>query len=186
MMKNKKMWIVIGGVVVVLLYGLSTYNGLVGSNEGVDGQWAQVETVYQRRFDLIPNLVESVKGAMKQEQAIFTALAEARARYGGAQTVDAKAVAAGQVESALSRLLLVVERYPELKSSDAVQTLMAQVEGTENRIGTERKRYNDIVRDFNVRTKRFPSSVVAGIFGFAERAYFDAAPGAENAPKVAF
>lgn len=181
---KKAWWVVIAVVVVVLLYGVGTYNSLVGKNEGIDGQWAQVETQYQRRLDLIPNLVESVKGAMKQEQTIFTALADARTRYAGATTVDAKAKAAGEVESAFGRLLAIMENYPQLKSSDTVQTLMAQLEGTENRVSVERQRFNDAVRSLNVATKTFPSSLIASMAGFGERTYFEAAEGAENAPKV--
>jgi LemA protein len=183
---NKTLLAILGVVVVVGLYAFSVYNGLVTKNEAVDAQWAQVETQYQRRFDLIPNLVESVKGIMKQEQTVFTAIADARTRYAGAATVDQKAAAAGQVESALSRLLVVMENYPQLKSAETVQTLMSQLEGTENRISVERKRYNDEVRDFNLSVKRFPGSVLASLFGFKERSYFDAATGAENAPQVQF
>ncbi len=172
--------------VLVLLYGWTSYNGLVSANEGVNNQWAQVETQYQRRFDLIPNLVESVKGVMKQEQAIFNALAEARARYAGATSVDAKAAAAGQVESALGRLLAVVENYPQLKSADTVQTLMSQLEGTENRVSVERKRFNDAVQSYNLKTKRFPGSMFAKLFGFASHAYFESVEGSQNAPKVQF
>jgi LemA protein len=183
---NKTLLAIVGVVVVVGLYAFSVYNGLVTKNEAVDAQWAQVETQYQRRFDLIPNLVESVKGIMKQEQTVFTAIADARTRYSGAATVDQKAAAAGQVESALSRLLVIMENYPQLKSAETVQTLMSQLEGTENRISVERKRYNDGVRDFNLSVKRFPGSVLASLFGFKERSYFDAAAGAENAPQVQF
>jgi len=181
--------IIIGIIAIILLavlYGWTTYNRLITGGENMDNQWAQVETQYQRRFDLIPNLVESVKGVMKQEQAIFNALAEARTRYSGASTVDGKASAAGQVESALGRLLVVMENYPQLKSAENVQTLMAQLEGTENRVSVERKRFNDMTRDYNLVIKRFPSNVVAGIFGFSERSYFESAAGAENAPKVEF
>lgn len=184
MAMGKTKWIMIGIAVVVLLYGWTSYNGFVTKNEAVDGQWAQVETQYQRRFDLIPNLVESVKGAMKQEQAVFTALAEARTRYSGAVGTDAKAAAASGVESAFARLLVIMENYPQLKSVDTVQTLMAQLEGTENRVSVERGRFNDTVRALNVAVKRFPGNLIAGIFGFGERTYFDAAAGAENAPKV--
>lgn len=173
---------IIGGLFV--LYGFVTYNSLVTLNEQVKSQWAQVETQYQRRFDLIPNLVESVKGIMKQEQAVFTAIADARAHYAGAQTIDDKAKAAGEVESALGRLLVITENYPQLKSSDTVQTLMAQLEGTENRISVERKRFNDLAQTFNVKVKTFPSSLVAKMAGFSERSYFEAASGAENTPKV--
>lgn len=176
--------VIIAIVVLVLLYGWSTYNRLVTGRENADNQWAQVETQYQRRFDLIPNLVESVKGIMKQEQEVFKAIADARTRYSGASSVDAKAAAATQVEGALGRLLVVMENYPQLKSAENVQTLMAQLEGTENRVSVERKRFNDMVRDFNLATKRFPSSLVASMFGFAERSYFEAAPGTEAAPKV--
>lgn len=183
----KKTWLIILGVVLlVLVYGFGTYNGLVRGSEGVDNQWAQVETQYQRRFDLIPNLVESVKGVMKQEQAIFTALAEARTKYSGAQTIDEKATAAGEVESTLGRLLVIVENYPELKSAENVQTLMAQIEGTENRISVERKRFNDMVRDYNLKVKTVPSSIIASITGFEEHAYFESAPGSETAPQVEF
>ncbi len=183
---KKPIYIIGAIIVVVLLYGWVTYNGLVSANVGVDQQWAQVETQYQRRLDLIPNLVASVQGIFKQEQTIFTALANARAHYAGAASVDAKAKAAGEVESALSRLLAIVENYPQLKSSDTVQTLMAQLEGTENRVSVERKRFNDVVASYNLKTKRFPSSVIASLFGFSSRAYFEAAAGAENAPKVQF
>jgi LemA protein len=185
-MKNKTLWIVIAVIVLVIFYGWSVYNGLVSSNENVTTAWAQVETQYQRRVDLIPNLVESVKGVMKQEQSIFTALAEARTKYTGATSVNEKAAAAGQVDSALGRLLAVVENYPQLKSSETVQTLMAQIEGTENRVSVERNRFNETVRAYNLTTKRFPSSVIASIFGFGEKNYFAAAAGAENAPKVSF
>ena len=181
---SKTRWIVIGIAVIVVLYGFASYNGFVGKNEAVDNQWAQVETQYQRRFDLIPNLVNSVKGAMKQEQAVFNAIAEARTRYSGAKSVDEKVSAAGQVETALARLLVIMENYPTLKSMDVVQGLMAELAGTENRISVERKRFNDAVQMLNVAIKRFPSNIVAKVFGFGERAYFEAAEGTENAPKV--
>ncbi len=183
----KKAWIIILGVLVLLgIYGFTAYNTMVSSAEAVGGQWAQVETQYQRRFDLIPNLVEAVKGVMKQEQGIFTALAEARTRYSGAQSVDEKAAAASGVESALGRLLVVVENYPQLKSADNVQTLMAQIEGTENRISVERKRYNDEVQRYNIQVKRFPGSVIARLGGFKEKLYFQATEGTEKAPQVKF
>lgn len=183
---KKSTYIVIAVVVVVLLYGWSTYNSLVTGTVGIDGQWAQVETQYQRRFDLIPNLVESVKGIMKQEVEVFSDITEARTRYSGAMTVDDKARAAGQVESALGRLLVIAENYPQLKSSDTVQTLMSQLEGTENRVAVERKRFNDAIASYNLKTKRFPSNILASLFGFNERAYLEAAAGAENAPQVSF
>lgn len=183
----KKTWYIVGAIIILILfYGLSTYNSLVSANVGADSQWAQVETQYQRRLDLIPNLVASVQGIFNQEKAVFTALADARTRYAGATTIDAKAKAAGEVETSLGRLLAVVENYPQLKSSDTVQTLMTQLEGTENRVSVERKRFNDIVASYNLLTKRFPSGLIASVFGFSERAYFEAAKGAEVAPKVSF
>ncbi len=183
---KKVWWIVLAVVALVVFWGVGAYNGFINKNEAVDGQWAQVEAQYQRRLDLIPNLVESVKGMMKQEQAIFDTLAEARTKYAGAATVDAKAAAAGGVETALGRLLAIMENYPTLKSSENVQTLMAQLEGTENRVSVERQRFNDAVRTLNVAVKTFPTNVIAGIFGFGERTYFEAAAGAENAPAVQF
>lgn len=181
--------ILIGGIVVVgliVLYVLSTYNSLVTLNVNADTQWKQVEVDYQRRFDLIPNLVESAKGVMKQEQAIFLAIADARTRYSGATTANEKAIAAGQVESALGRLLAIVENYPQLKSSDVVQTLMSQLEGSENRISVARNRFNETVRSYNLKVMRVPSSIVASMFGFKEKAYFEAVKGSENAPAVKF
>ncbi len=183
----KKVWLIVLGVVVVLaLYGFGVYNGLITSREAADSQWAQVETQYQRRYDLIPNLVEAVKGVMKQETAVFTALAEARTRYAGAATVNDKAAATTQVDSALGRLLAIVENYPQLKSSENVQTLMSQIEGTENRISVERKRYNDQVQSYNLKVKTFPSSIIAGLTGFTERTYYQSVAGSETAPQVKF
>ncbi len=183
----KKTLIIIAVVVVAIVgYVFAMYNGFVSANEAVDGQWAQVETQYQRRFDLIPNLVESVKGVMSQEKDIFLALADARTRYSGAVSADDRATAAGQVESALGRLLVIMENYPQLKSAENVQTLMAQLEGTENRVSVERKRYNDMVQNFNLRVKRIPGAWFASMFGFDERAYFEAAEGTEKAPAVNF
>ncbi|MFA6171128.1 MAG: LemA family protein [Patescibacteria group bacterium] len=166
------------------IYAWSSYNRLISLNESADNQWAQVESQYQRRYDLIPNLVESVKGVMAQEQKVFSDLADARTRYAGAGDDNQKAGAATQVEGALARLLVVMENYPQLKSAENVQTLMAQLEGTENRISVERKRYNDTAKDYNLMIKRVPSKWIAGMFGFEERNYFEAQTGAENAPKV--
>jgi len=182
----KTIYIILGVVAVMGLYVGLTYNSLVTASETTTASWQQVETQYQRRFDLIPNLVESVKGVMKQEQEIFLALAEARTRYSGATNTNAKASAASDVESALGRLLVVVENYPQLKSSDTVQTLMSQIEGTENRISVERSRFNETVRVYNLKTKRFPSSLVASMFGFEEKTYFEAVKGSEIAPAVKF
>lgn len=181
---KKSTWIIIGIVVIVLIWGISSYNRFVSLNTAVDQQWAQVETQYQRRFDLIPNLVNSVKGVLTQEQKVFGDIAEARTRYSGAATVDQKVAAANDVENALGRLLVIVENYPQLRSVEAVQNLMTQLEGTENRISVERKRFNDNVAALNAATQRFPSNIMAKIFGFSPRQYFQAAQGAEAAPKV--
>jgi len=180
----KKTLLVLGVVVAVGLFIASYYNGFVRANEGVDAQWAQVETQYQRRFDLIPNLVNSVKGVMEQEQEVFSSIAEARTRYAGAVSPDEKAAAAGQVESALGRLLVIMENYPQLRSVETVQGLMAELAGTENRISVERGRYNETVRDFNVMVKTFPGSLAASLFGFEARTMFEAAEGAAKAPNV--
>jgi len=183
---KKTIYVVLAIAVFIIIYGWSVYNGLVSGTVAIDNQWAQVETQYQRRFDLIPNLVESVKGIFNQEKVVFNSLAEARAGYANAKGIDAKARAAGEVESALGRLLAIVENYPQLKSSETVQTLMAQLEGTENRVSVERKRFNDEVATYNLKTKRFPSKLFASLFGFREREYFESVAGSEDAPQVSF
>ena len=182
---KKTIWLVVIALVVIVgAWFWTSYNSLVTANEAVDGQWAQVETQYQRRFDLIPNLVAAVKGAMSQEVQVFGDLAKARENYSGAQTVNDKAAAATQVEGALSRLLVIMENYPQLKSIDTVQTLMAQLEGTENRISVERGRFNDEVKGFNVMIKRFPMNLIAGMFGFSDKTYFQVTAAAATAPTV--
>ncbi len=187
MKKKSIIWLVVIGAIILLIGWLwSSYNRLVVMSEQVDGQWAQVETQYQRRFDLIPNLVESVKGAMSQEEKVFGDLAEARTNYAGAQTVGEKTAAASQLEGAFSRLLVIMENYPELKSIDTVSTLMAQVEGTENRVSVERNRFNESVKNYNMVIKRLPMNMIAASFGYGEKNYFESAPEAAEAPKVDF
>ncbi len=182
---NKKIFYIILAVVVFAgFYAWGTYNKLVTGSEGVDSAWAQVETQYQRRFDLIPNLTNSVKGIFNQEKEVFGKLADARSRYAGARNVAEKVGAANEVESSFARLLVVLENYPQLRSSEAVQNLMVQLEGTENRISVERKRYNDGVRDYNLVVKRFPAKFLASLFSFVEKEYFEAVSGSEVAPKV--
>lgn len=186
--------IVIALVVVVLLAALvigisliSTYNNLVTLSEGVDSEWAQVETVLQRRYDLIPNLVNTVKGFAEQEREVFTEVTRLRSQWGEAQTVDEKAQAAANLEGALSRLLLVVERYPDLKSNQNFMALQDELSGTENRIAVQRRRYNETVRQYNTSVRRFPTNIVASLLGFkTEYEYFEAAPGAGEAPEVQF
>lgn len=187
-MKNFSIKTIVISVIglLLVLWVWSSYNSLVRASVAVDTQWAQVETVYQRRFDLIPNLVASVQGVMKQETAIFTAIAEARTRYSGASTPNERAAAASQVEGALGRLLVITENYPVLKSSENMQTLMVQLEGTENRISVERSRFNQEVSTYNLMTRTFPKNLLAKLFGFEARSLFEAQAGADTAPKVNF
>jgi LemA protein len=201
-----KKWGLIGCLAIVALVvvaGFSVvgiYNHLVTLNEAVASQWGQVENVYQRRADLVPNLVATVKGAAEFERGTFTAVTEARAKVGQVQAeVGTEAVndpqafqrfqaAQAQLSSALSRLLVVVERYPDLKATQNFRDLQAQLEGTENRIAVERMRFNEAARAFNTSRNRFPAVFVAGFFGsrFQEKAYFAAKEGAEEPPKVQF
>lgn len=173
-------------LLILIVPVISSYNGLVTEESNVDAQWANVETKLQRRYDLIPNLVESVKGAMAQEQEVFGAIADARAKIGSADTTDEQVAASNEMESAISRLLVVVENYPELKSNEQVTALMDELAGTENRISVERDRYNEAVQTYNNKVKRFPGSLLANLFGFEEKAYFEAVDGAETAPAVDF
>ncbi|MEI7709571.1 MAG: LemA family protein [bacterium] len=182
-----KTWIIVVGVVVLLaLWAVAKYNFFVTTGEQVTAQWAQVENQYQRRFDLIPNIVNTVKGVAKQEQAVFLGIAEARTRYSGATTADEKAQAATGVESALSRLLVIAENYPVLQSSQAYRDLIVSLEGTENRITVERQKYNDLVRVYDTNVKTFPTSLLAKIFGVTEKAYFDVPTSNQAVPKVDF
>lgn len=182
-----KLWLVLLGIAVAVgILSVGMYNNLVNAREKVDNQWAQVQSQYQRRFDLIPNLVETVKGVATQEQTVFGDIAEARTRYSGAQSSEDRVNAANQLESALSRLLVIVENYPQLKSQENFMTLMSQLEGTENRISVERQRYNDTVRDYNLIVRKFPGNLMAGLFGFNDKSYFEAAAGADQAPQVDF
>lgn len=181
----KKITLIFGGIAVFLvIWVVGAYNGLVTGNQQVDKQWAQVETQYQRRFDLIPNLVESVKSVLKQEQTVFKDIADARSRYAGATTVDQKSAAATEVESSLGRLLVIMENYPELKSDTTVVRLMDELAGTENRISVERKRFNDIVSEYNLQVIRIPNNILANIFGFKQREFFQSQENAEIAPSV--
>lgn len=182
----------IGIIAVIVLLGLwafSSYNGLITERENVDTAWRQVETQYQRRYDLIPNLVNTVQGSADFEQDTLTAVTEARTQWQSAAAQgdrEAQVEAAEQTESALSRLLVTVEAYPQLSSTAAFRDLMAQLEGTENRIAVARRDYNETVRDYNLRVKRFPGNIMAGLFGFDDEPGFEAAEGAEDAPSVDF
>ena len=172
--------LVVGGCVV------GNYNRLVTANESVKQRWAQVDNQLQRRNDLIGNLVETVKGTASQEQAVFGAIAEARARMAGAKSPQ-EGIAAGQaMDSALGRLLVVVENYPQLRSNEAFVQLMDELAGTENRLATERMRYNQEVQSFNVLVKRFPTNLFASAFGYKEAPYYQIPEGARAVPKVDF
>jgi LemA protein len=193
-------WLGCLGVVVVLLlavggFGVSTYNSLVGLGQGVDAQWAQVENQYQRRADLIPNLVETVKGAADFEKSTLEEVVQARASVGqvnlGNLPNDPAAFARFQqaqdgLSSALSRLMVVVERYPELKANQNFRDLQVALEGTENRVAVERNRYNETAQAYNTARLRFPTVLIANLLGMREKAYFKATPGSERAPSVSF
>ncbi len=187
-------WIVVGLVLGALLlvvlfvgnYVRTTYNDMVSQQEQIKTAWAQVENQLQRRYDLIPNLVETVKGYAKQETTIFTAIADARARIGSAQTVQDKINANNELSGALARLLVVVENYPVLKSSENFMRLQDELAGTENRISTERMRYNEVVRSYNIRVRQFPANLVASSFNFGQHPLFTAPAEAQKAPQVKF
>ncbi len=183
---NKTVGLIIVAVVVLALIGsiAGTYNKLVTLNEGVDGQWAQVETVYQRRFDLVPNLVNATKGFLEQERAIYDAITDARTQYADAGNARGQVAAANNLESALARLLVVVESNPEIKSNTTVAALMSELSGTENRVSVERRRFNESVQSYNVTVKRFPTNLWATMMGFGARDFFQSDEAAAEAPEV--
>jgi len=195
----KKTLIIVGIIVlvVIIIYSFfkNTYNTMVTNGEQVDSQWAQVENVYQRRADLIPNLVNTVKGFAAQEKDVLTGVIEARAKATSVNVnadnlteANMKAFQQAQqgLSGALSRLMVVVERYPELKSNQNFLELQAQLEGTENRITVERMKFNETTRVYNTYIKSFPQTMLAGMFGFAQKPYFEADKGAEKTPEVSF
>ncbi len=167
-------------------YAMNGYNQAISLDQNVSNNWAEVENQLKRRFDLIPNIIETVKGVAAQEKDIFLGVAEARKAYTQAQSVPEKARAAGGIESALSRLLVIQERYPELRSNEAFSKLMDTLEGTENRLTVARKRYNETVTALNGYTRRFPSSFFAGLAGVEHAEYFEVPEEAQVAPKVDF
>ena len=182
--------LVLGGLLVVALmiggYVRGTYNDLVTLQEANRTAWSQVENQLQRRNDLIPNYVETVKGYAKQETTIFTEIANARARIGGGGSIQERMDASNQMSSALSRLLVIIENYPQLKSSENFMRLQDELSGTENRISTERMRYNEAAQRYNVRIRQFPANLVASSFNFGAQPLFDAPAAAEQAPRVQF
>jgi len=177
---------VIGVIVLIALAAVGYYNSFVTQVNGIDGQWKQVEVQYQRRIDLIPNLVESVKGIQKQEQVIFGAVNDARAAYAGAKTTEEKVSAANQLEGSLSRLIAVFENYPQIKSDQAVLRLMDELSGTENRISVERRRYNELVQIYNTGVSVIPGRLFASALGFRQRDYFKTVSGSDTPPEVKF
>jgi LemA protein len=196
-----KIWIVliaiVGLLVVIGMSVVGSYNGLVGKQQGVDAAWAQVLNQYQRRADLVPNLVKTVEGSANFEKATLENIVNARASV-GRMTIDASKApddaatlqkfqqAQGQLGSALQRLLVVAENYPDLKASAGFRDLQAQLEGTENRVAVERGRFNEVVKDYNTAIRKFPTVLFAGVFGFQSKPYFQADAGAEKAPEVKF
>lgn len=179
------------GIIVIILVVLALlfipkYNSLVTAEESVDSKWAQVENQLQRRYDLIPNLVESVKGYANHENEVIASITEARAQMGSAQSPKEQAVANDALNGALSRLLVVVENYPNLKADANFRQLMDELAGTENRLAVAREDYNNEVQIFNKTVKRFPGNFIAGMFGFEQKEYFKAAAGAEKAPSIDF
>lgn len=194
---KKIIFILLGLVIISALLFSCTYNKMVGLEEEVSSSWAQVQNQYQRRLDLIPNLVASVKGYAKHEEGVFKEVAEARSRAGGVVEVSDEVLndpdkfqkfqeAQDKLSSSLQRLLAVSESYPELKANENFLSLQSQLEGTENRIATERKRFNDAVKTYNAYIRRFPNNIFAGMFGFEKKQFFAASQEAQTAPKVEF
>lgn len=191
MSKGLKIFLIVLAIIilfVIILYSTikGTYNSLVTLDEDVNNKWAQVENVLQRRYDLIPNLVETVKGYASHEREVLTEVTKARASVGGAKTQEEVMQANNQLTSALSRLLVVVERYPDLKANQNFISLQDNLTSTENRIAVERRRYNDSVQGYNQKVRSFPTNIWANIFGFEKREYFEAPEAAQEAPKVDF
>ena len=190
--------VIVGALALLILPLVGQYNKVIGQQEGVDGQWGNVENVYQRRADLIPNLVETVKGYAAHERETLEAVVQARAKATQVQTeltpeamndpatLQKFQAAQAELGSALGRLMVVVEKYPDLKANQGFLDLQAQLEGTENRIAVERRRFNELAQAYNTTIRRFPMAFMAGLFGFEKKAYFEAAAGAEAAPAVKF
>lgn len=195
MKKTTKIILIIAIIVIVVFWGISKFNGFVSGEEKVASQWGNVENVYQRRADLIPNLVSTVKGYAQHEQNTLENVIEARSKATSVnvntdnlteENIAAFQKAQDGLSSALSRLMVVVERYPDLKANQNFLDLQAQLEGTENRIATERRKYNDIAQEYNTSIRRFPANLIANIGGFEKKGYFTAKEGADIAPEVQF
>lgn len=194
----KKTWIIITVILVIaiaVVYSISSYNSLVSQEESVSTAWSNVENQYQRRADLIPNLVNTVKGYAAHEKETLDAVVSARSKATQAQIsiddltpekLQAYQRAQGEIGAALGRLLAITENYPDLKANENFQALQAQLEGTENRISVERRKFNETAKAYNTNIRRFPKNIIAGLFGFEKRPYFEASEGTETAPKVKF
>ena len=195
MFKSKSFWIIVALAVILFFWTKGVYNNLVTQDEGVKTAWSQVENQYQRRADLIPNLVNTVKGYAAHEKNTLEGVMNARAKATqttidptnlNEETMKQYQGAQGELSNALSRLMVVVERYPELKANENFRELQVQLEGTENRITVERKRFNEVAQGYNTYVRTFPNNILSGIFGFQTKAYFTAEAGAEKAPQVEF
>ena len=189
--ENRFVWLIVLAVIVLGIFMIGSWyvrtrNSLVAMEEQVEAAWSEIDNQLQRRADLIPNLVNTVRGFAQQEEEIFTRLAEARARLAGAQGVQETAESYGEMQSALSRLLVVVENYPQLRSNENFIRLQDELAGTENRIAVARRRYNESVRQFNTRIRSFPASIIADSLGFEEKEYFEVPESAREAPEVDF
>jgi len=190
-MKTKQIFLYSVAAILVLavltgVWAVSRYNSFISLGQGIDAKWADVQTQYQRRADLIPNLVETTKGYVNYESKLLTDITSARTQWQNAKTNDEQIDAAKGLDSVISRLLVVYENYPNLKGVEQFNRLQDELAGTENRVAVARQRYNDAVREYNTATKTFPSSLIARSYGFTERKYFEAEKGSEAAPKVKF
>ena len=191
MSKSMKTALIIVGILILIIvipfsYLKGTYNSLVTMDESVKGAWAQVENQLQRRYDLIPNYVETVKGYAKHEKEVFIKVTEARSKVAGAKNISEKIETNNQLSSALARLLVVVERYPDLKANTNFIRLQDELAGTENRIAVERRRFNEAVKAFNIKIRSFPTNMIAGMLGFEKATFFEVPKERQEAPKVKF
>lgn len=183
---KKSTIIIISIIAVIVLWIVGSYNGLVSAEQRVSQSYSNIQADLQRRADLIPNLVNTVKGYASHEKEVLSNIADARSKLAGAKTISEQAQANDELSSAISRLLVVVENYPDLKADANFRQLMDELSGTENRIKTSRRDYNEAVKTYNLKVKKFPTVIIARIFGFSEKPYFEASPESQNAPKVSF
>jgi LemA protein len=184
--KKWGLWVVLGVIVLLAIFSFSSYNGLVTQEQKVDTSWAQVENQLKRRSDLIPNLVETVKGYASQEKEVIQSVTDARSQLAGANTPKEYANADENLNGALNRLLVVVENYPNLKSNENFRSLMDTLEGTENRLAVARRDYNESVETYNLKVRRFPGNIMANIFGFSKKSYYEVSEKDQENPQVDF